>query len=63
MTEDSLNSGGDFDQVKFAKYISNWEWQWVNKQMDFPVEMGNSIDQSVRLYRKYNNEIRAAYPD
>jgi alpha-N-acetylglucosaminidase len=62
MTADSLNSGKDFDPVAFGKYISNWEWQWVNKQKDYPVKpAGNSVDQSIRLYLKYNNEIKSGY--
>ena len=59
---DSLESGKDFDQVVFGKYISDWEWQWVNMRKDYPVEpTGNSIQESLRLYRKYDNEITATY--
>jgi alpha-N-acetylglucosaminidase len=59
---DSLESGKDFDQVVFGKYISDWEWQWVNMRKDYPVEpTGNSIQESLRLYRKYDNEIAATY--
>ena len=62
MTADSLYSGKVFNPDAFGKYISQWEWQWVNKRQDYPLEpTGNSIDQSIRLYRKYSNEIRAAY--
>ncbi len=62
MTIDSLDSGKEFDQVAFGKYISSWEWQWVNARKDYPVEpTGNSIDQCLRLYRKYSNQIEAGY--
>jgi alpha-N-acetylglucosaminidase len=62
MTTDSLNSGKEFDPVAFGKYISGWEWQWVNKQKDYPVEpAGNSVDQCVSLYLKYDNEIKSGY--
>jgi alpha-N-acetylglucosaminidase len=62
MTARSLESGNNFDAVAFANYIRDWEWQWVNKRMDYPVEpTGSSIDESVRLYRKYNNEIKTGY--
>ncbi len=62
MAADSLEQGKDFDQVAFGKYISNWEWQWVNQRKDYPVEpTGNSIDQSILMYRKYNNEIKSGY--
>ena len=58
MTTDSLDAGKEFDPVNFNKYISNWEWEWVNKRKDYPVEpSGNSIDQVLMLYNKYNHEI------
>ena len=63
MTTGSLDSGKEFDQAAFGKWISNWEWQWVNKRTDYPLEpVGNSIDESIRLYRKYNNEIKSGMP-
>jgi alpha-N-acetylglucosaminidase len=62
MTTNSLETGKDFDPAAFEKYISNWEWQWVNNRTDYPVEpVGNSIDQSIRLYRNYNNKIKSDY--
>jgi alpha-N-acetylglucosaminidase len=62
MTADSLQSGKDFDQEAFGKYISHWEWKWVNKRQDYPLEpTGNSTDESIRLYKKYYNEIRGSY--
>jgi alpha-N-acetylglucosaminidase len=62
MASDSLEQGKDFDQVAFEKYISEWEWQWVNKRKDYPANpMGNSIDQSMKLYKIYKNEIKADY--
>jgi alpha-N-acetylglucosaminidase len=62
MTVDSLDTGKDFDPDAFDKYICDWEWQWVNKRKDYPTEpTGNSIDQSIMLYRKYNFEIKADY--
>ena len=58
MTSQSLETGQEFDPAAFGKYIRDWEWQWVNKRMDYPVNpRGNSVDQSIRLYRKYKNEI------
>jgi len=62
MTTGSLDSGKEFDQAAFGKWISNWEWQWVNKRTDYPLEpAGNSIEESIRLYRKYNIEIKSGY--
>ena len=58
MTTDSLDTGKEFDPVIFDKYIRNWEWEWVNKRKDYPVEpSGKSIDQVIMLYNKYNHEI------
>ncbi len=62
MTTNSLESEKEFDPVAFGKYISNWEWQWVNKRSDYPVEpVGNSIDQSIYIYRKYDNKIKSGF--
>ncbi len=62
MTTNSLESEKEFDPVAFGKYISNWEWQWVNKRSDYPVEpVGNSIDQSIHIYKKYNNKIKSGF--
>ena len=62
MTTNSLESGKEFDPVAFGKYISNWEWQWVNKRSDYPVEpVGNSIDQSIYIYKKYDNKIKSGF--
>jgi alpha-N-acetylglucosaminidase len=62
MASDSFEQGKDFDQVAFEKYISQWEWQWVNKRKDYPANpMGNSIDQSMKLYKIYKIEIKADY--
>jgi alpha-N-acetylglucosaminidase len=59
---ESLRFDQAFDAAAFGKYISAWEWNWVNERKDYTVEpMGNSIDQSLLLYRKYINEIKAAY--
>ena len=62
ITTNSLESGKEFDPVAFGKYISNWEWQWVNKRSDYPVEpVGNSIDQSIHIYKKYDNKIKSGF--
>jgi alpha-N-acetylglucosaminidase len=59
---ESLSSGKPFDTDAFGKYISSWEWKWVNERKDYPVKpTGNSIDQSTALYKKYVTEIKAAY--
>jgi alpha-N-acetylglucosaminidase len=61
-TTDSLNSGKVFDPEVFGKYISQWEWEWVNKRKDYALDpVGNSTDESIRLYKKYYNEIAGNY--
>ncbi len=62
LTADSLYAGKNFDSVAFDKYMREWEWQWVNLRKDYPTEpAGNSIDESVRLYRKYSPSLRYAF--
>ena len=62
MVSNAMENGKDFDQAAFGKYISEWEWQWVNQRKDYPAEpAGNSIDQAIKLYRKYWKEIKASY--
>jgi alpha-N-acetylglucosaminidase len=59
---ESLSSGKPFDADAFGKYISSWEWKWVNERKDYPVKPnGNSIDQSIALYKKYVSKIKVAY--
>jgi alpha-N-acetylglucosaminidase len=60
--DESLRSGKPFDTDAFAKYISTWEWNWVNERKSYPVlPTGNSVDRSIALYKKYIDEIKAAY--
>jgi alpha-N-acetylglucosaminidase len=56
---DSLESGKNFDPAAFGKYISNWEWDWVNKRSDYPVEpAGNAVDEALRIYNLYHDEMK-----
>ena len=62
MAGDSLEQGKDFNQAAFGKYISNWEWQWVNEQKHYPDEpSGNAVGVAIMLYKKYNQEIKSSY--
>jgi alpha-N-acetylglucosaminidase len=60
--DESLRSGKPFDTDAFGKYVSTWEWNWVNERKSYPVlPTGNSVDRSIALYKKYIDEIKAAY--
>jgi alpha-N-acetylglucosaminidase len=62
IASDSLENRKNFDQSAFEEYISRWEWEWVNKRKDYSAKpVGNSVEQCLMLYRKYNNEIKAGY--
>jgi alpha-N-acetylglucosaminidase len=55
---DSLERGKNFEQPAFEKYISNWEWEWVNKRSDYPIEpLGDPIGESLWIYRTYYSEM------
>ena len=61
---DSLENGKNFDQAAFGKYISSWEWDWVNKRSDYPVEpIGNPVDEALRIYRIYHDEMKTGPVD
>jgi alpha-N-acetylglucosaminidase len=54
LLDTSLSSGKEPDLVAFDKSISQWEWQWVNTQKNFPVNpSGNGIAVVKQLYSKY----------
>lgn len=59
-TRSALKNNKPMDVAAFDKSISNWEWQWVNTQKQFPViTKGNSIVQTQLLYKKYRANIGA----
>jgi len=54
----AMKAGKSVDIVTFDKEISQWEWQWVNTQKNFPTEpKGNSVQVSKLLYKKYRTKI------
>lgn len=58
LAKSSLNDGKTLDTDAFEKSISDWEWQWVNTQKQFPlVTSGNSVQVVEQLYKKYHNRI------
>jgi len=57
-----LQHGRQPDLETFEKDIREWEWNWVNQQKPFPVTpFGNSLTVARQLYKKYRQEIEAAY--
>jgi alpha-N-acetylglucosaminidase len=54
----AMKAGKSVDIVTFDKEISQWEWQWVNTQKNFPTEpTGNSIQVAKLLYNKYRTKM------
>lgn len=54
----ALLSGKDVDLDSWQKEIAQWEWKWVNKHKEFPVEpQGNPVKIAREMYHKYRQEI------
>jgi len=54
----ALETGKKIYVETFDKEISQWEWQWVNTQKNFPTEpTGNSVQTAKLLYKKYRDKI------
>ena len=46
----------------FERNIKQWEWAWVNKRKDYPLQpRGDAIVVAKKLYRKYYSQINDAY--
>ncbi|WP_229216529.1 alpha-N-acetylglucosaminidase [Dyadobacter sp. 3J3] len=62
MLNQSMESKKQPDYKSFEKTISEWEWDWVKTQKDFPVTAnGNSIETAIKLHAKYRSKMDAAY--
>ena len=58
----SLQQNREMDLAAFQKDISQWEWQWVNRQNVFPTKStGDPVAVALRLYRKYRTLQDSAY--
>jgi len=58
----ALQENKPFDQKLFNKEIEEWEWSWVNGNETYPVQpKGNAVGFSKSLYKKYSEQILAAY--
>ncbi|MCU4166060.1 alpha-N-acetylglucosaminidase [Carboxylicivirga caseinilyticus] len=48
----------NFDQEAFDERIKQWEWQWVTKRSDYPIEaMGDANAIVIELHQKYRDRI------
>ncbi|WP_268224095.1 alpha-N-acetylglucosaminidase [Sinomicrobium oceani] len=48
----------DFDQQAFDEDIKTWEWEWVNKREDYPLEpRGDAYEIAEALHKKYRDRI------
>lgn len=62
MLDTSVTNGVAPDFKLFEKNISKWEWEWVNKQKDFPVaKSGSSVKTALKLHSKYSGQIKKDY--
>ncbi|OQP54493.1 alpha-N-acetylglucosaminidase [Niastella yeongjuensis] len=58
LLQQSLRTGSTPDLKQFEENIRNWEWQWVNRQNEFPtVPMGQPLQVAQSLYKKYRDHI------
>lgn len=58
----ALSTGNELNKLEFEKEIKSWEWQWVNKQKQFPTTTtGNPIEMTKMIYAKYRSIIQSAY--
>lgn len=56
--EQSLIQKTTFNLNKFNDDISEWEWNWVNKRKDYPINtVGNPVDVAKEMHRKYRGLI------
>nr|WP_319397471.1 alpha-N-acetylglucosaminidase [uncultured Carboxylicivirga sp.] len=47
-----------FDQETFDEDIKQWEWQWVTKRFDYPIEATGDANKIVKeLHQKYRSKI------
>jgi alpha-N-acetylglucosaminidase len=60
--DEALSTGKELNVGEFEKEIKAWEWQWVNKQKQFPTTTsGNSAEMVKTVYAKYRSIIQSAY--
>lgn len=61
--EKCLTKKSEFNQQQFDETCRQWEWQWVNTEKRFATEtVGNPVEASVMIYKKYRKQIGNAYP-
>jgi alpha-N-acetylglucosaminidase len=58
LAEESIRTHMPFDPKIFEVSIAKWEWKWVNKRQDYPVDvLGDPIVISKKLHVKYREGI------
>jgi alpha-N-acetylglucosaminidase len=56
--EDELKNGKNLDVGKFSQEIREWEWNWVNRRKDYPVQpVGDPVMVAREFYSKYRSDI------
>ncbi|MDQ0639687.1 hypothetical protein QF042_003252 [Pedobacter sp. W3I1] len=52
----AIQQGKELDMKQFNQQVSEWEWSWVNKRKDYPVNtMGNPVSTAVEMHKKYRS--------
>lgn len=52
----------DFNLNRFNNEVSEWEWKWVKKRKDYPLNTsGNSIETAIAMHQKYRKLIGQAH--
>ena len=50
----SLKEQKPLDIPAFQSEVAKWEWKWVNKRKDYPLQTnGNPVLRSIEMYKKY----------
>jgi len=58
-----MASGRKPDAKAFESRIRDWEWAWVNSTKPYPSSpSGSSVDEALRVFRKYGQEARTVFP-
>ena len=60
--EAAIQSKKQIDMNAFTGQVKNWEWKWVNERKNYPIATsGNPVEESIRLYQKYWNEVNKSF--
>jgi len=60
--EQSLIQKTTFNLSKFNDDVSEWEWKWVNKRKDYPLNtIGNPTEVAIAMHQKYRKLMALAH--